>query len=72
MDGSPLPLRYVAVMQAPGGTRLFCSDRYRDEWTSKIGYAETFGALYEAIEVARRHDGQAMEWNAARELATAT
>lgn len=65
----PLPLRYVAALQVPGGARLFCSDRFRDEWTSRIGYAETFRALYEAMEVAGRHGGQALTWQEACEVA---
>lgn len=69
MDATPLGMRYVAVVQVRGGNRLFCSDQYRDEWTGKIGYAETFRALYEALDVARRHGGQALAWNEAHELA---
>ena len=61
----PLPERYVAVLPVPGGGRLFCSDRYRDEWTGNFGYAETFPALHEAIAVAQRHNGMAIPWREA-------
>ncbi|MHB1260284.1 MAG: hypothetical protein ACYC2H_01070 [Thermoplasmatota archaeon] len=54
--------RYVAVIDMPGGDRLFCSDRFRDEWSGRFGYAETFRALHEAIEVAGRHGGRALAW----------
>lgn len=64
-----LSQRYVAMVQAEDGSRLFCSDQHRDEWTSRIGYAETFRALYEAIAVASRHGGQALLWKEAHELA---
>ena len=64
-----LSQRYVAVVQMQDGSRLFCSDQHRDEWTSRIGYAETFRALYEAIHVAQRHGGQALLWAEAHELA---
>lgn len=69
MQAEPLPMRYVAAVQVPGGTRLFCSDRYRDEWTSRIGYAETYRALYDALAVAQRHGGQALTWQEAFEVA---
>ena len=61
--------RYLAVIPVPGGGRLFCSDRYRDEWTGRIGYAEPFRALHEAIAVAERHGGIALSWRDAHELA---
>jgi hypothetical protein len=54
--------RYVAVLDTRSGERLFCSDRYRDEWTGQFGYAETFTALHEAVEVANRHGGRALPW----------
>lgn len=69
MQADPLPTRYVAVVQVPGGSRLFCSDRHRDEWTGRIGYAETYRALYDALAVAHRHGGQALTWAEAFEVA---
>lgn len=54
--------RYVAVIDMPGGDRLFCSDQYRDEWSWRFGYAETFRELHEAVKVAQRHGGRAMPW----------
>jgi hypothetical protein len=68
MHAEPISIRYVAVLQVPGGARLFCSDRHRDEWTSRIGFAETYRALYEALEVASRHGGQALTWQEACEV----
>lgn len=64
-----LSRRYVAVVHMEDGSRLFCSDQYRDEWTGRLGHAETFRALYEAIAVAQRHGGQAIPWAEAHELA---
>ncbi len=61
--------RYVAVVHVQDGSRRVCSDQYWDEWTSRIGYAETFRALYDAIAVAQRHGGQALLWTEAHELA---
>lgn len=69
MQAEPLPLRYVAVVQVPSGSRLFCSDQYRDEWTSRLGYAQTYRALYDALAVAQRHGGQAVSWAEAFEMA---
>jgi hypothetical protein len=63
------PERYVAVLHAKDGSRLFCSDQHRDEWTSRVGYAEPFRALYDAIGVANRHGGQVLTWKEAHELA---
>jgi hypothetical protein len=65
MRASALPQRFVAVLQVPDGTRLFCSDQFRDEWTSRLGYAETFLALHEALPVAQRHGGQVLSWQEA-------
>ncbi|MES2153934.1 MAG: hypothetical protein V4510_02250 [bacterium] len=66
-----MAVRYVAVVQVPDGSRLFCSDQYRDEWTSRLGYAETFRALYDALAVAQRHGGQVLLWREAHELSQA-
>jgi hypothetical protein len=65
MAFAPLSERYVAVLDMPGGRRFFCSDQYRDEWTGNFGFAETFRALHEAIQVAERHGGHAMQWREA-------
>ena len=69
MHVEPLNVRYVAVLQVPGGSRLFCSDRQRDEWTSWVSHAESFGALYEAQQVAQRHGGQVLTWADAHKVA---
>ena len=65
MTPSSLADRYVAIVEVPGGSRFFCSDQYRDEWTANFGYAETFRALYDAIQVAQRHGGHALPWREA-------
>jgi hypothetical protein len=63
--------RYVAVLDMPGGDRLFCSDQHRDEWSGRFGFAETFRALYEANGVANRHGGRALAWQDAQAFESA-
>lgn len=69
MDAEPLRLRYVAVMQAADGGRLFCASRLTDEWTGYFWRCESYGHLHVAEEVARRHGGIALPWCEASELA---
>jgi len=63
------PPRYVAVLQAPDGTRLFCCDSERDEWTGRFGLAKPFPSLHEALGAAGRHGGIALPWQEAFEMA---
>lgn len=64
--------RYVAVLDV-AGSRLFCSDQHRDEWSGRFIFAETFRAVHEAAEVADRHGGRVMPWAEVHQLeATAT
>ena len=70
MSPYAVPQRFVAVLQAHDGTRLFCSDQFRDEWSSRLGHAETFLALHEALPVVQRHGGQVLSWQEASALAT--
>ncbi|MHB8634450.1 MAG: hypothetical protein ACYDBQ_10895 [Thermoplasmatota archaeon] len=60
--------RYVAVLQVGAGSRLFCTDHHRDEWSGSFRYAEPFRALHDAIAVANRHGGEAMLWSEAYDL----
>ncbi|MEA3190491.1 MAG: hypothetical protein QOD77_1073 [Thermoplasmata archaeon] len=52
---------YVAwVMQF--GTRLFCKDRGRDEWTDRFLDAEVIPTLHEATQAAARRHGEVEAW----------
>jgi hypothetical protein len=60
--------RYVAMLLLPG-SHLFCTDRWRDEWSGNLAFAETFRELHHAEDVARRHGGLALPWAEAHALA---
>ena len=61
-SGPGMDVRYFAIIDLPGGNRLFCSDQYRDEWSGRFAFAETFRELHHATQVAARHNGRTAPW----------
>jgi hypothetical protein len=57
-------LRFVAILDV-GEQRLFCSDKLRDEWTFRFGFAETFRELHEATRIAQAHGARVVPWTEA-------